>query len=150
MLRNYGSAKKYYNEVQGYNMRLDELQAAFLRVKLKHLASFTALRCQAAEMYEALLHNVDEIILPAIAKHCTHVFHLYVIRTKQRDVLQQFLNSKGIGTMIHYPIPPHLQNAYKHLGYTKGTFPIAEAMSRRLFELTYVSWYYRKRDYICF
>ncbi|QEC69089.1 DegT/DnrJ/EryC1/StrS family aminotransferase [Panacibacter ginsenosidivorans] len=135
MLRNYGSAKKYYNEVEGYNMRLDELQAAFLSVKLKHLESFTALRCQAADRYHALLQNADEIKLPVTAKHCTHVFHLYVIRTKQRDALQQYLNSKGIGTMIHYPVPPHLQNAYKHLGYSKGAFPIAEAIAESCLSL---------------
>lgn len=135
MLRNYGSAKKYYNEVAGYNMRLDELQAAFLTVKLKHLASFTALRCKAADIYNSLLENVEEIILPLTAKHCTHVYHLYVIRTKQRNAMQEFLTAKGIGTMIHYPVPPHLQQAYTALGYKKGDFPIAESMAETYLSL---------------
>lgn len=135
MLRNYGSAKKYYNEVAGYNMRLDELQAAFLSVKLKHLASFTALRCKAADIYNSTLKDVNEITLPFTAKHCTHVYHLYVIRTTQRDALQQFLNSKGIGTMIHYPVPPHLQQAYTAPGYKKGDFPVAESMAETCLSL---------------
>ncbi|CAN5733202.1 DegT/DnrJ/EryC1/StrS family aminotransferase [soil metagenome] len=135
MLRNYGSSKKYYNEVAGYNMRLDELQAAFLRVKLKHLTSFTALRCKAADIYHSLLENTDDIILPLTAKHCTHVYHLYVIRTKQRDAMQEFLTGKGIGTMIHYPLPPHQQQAYAYLGYKKGDFPIAESMAEKCLSL---------------
>jgi len=129
VLRNYGSSKKYYNEVAGYNMRLDELQAAFLSVKLKYLASFTALRCRAAEQYSTFLKDIDELILPATAKHCTHVYHLYVVRTKQRDALQQYLHTKGIAAMIHYPVPPHLQQAYKFLGFNKGDFPVAEAIA---------------------
>lgn len=135
MLRNYGSAKKYYNEVAGYNMRLDELQAAFLRVKLKQLASFTALRCKATDIYHSLLENTDGIILPLTAKHCTHVYHLYVIRTTQRDTMQEFLTGKGIGTMIHYPVPAHLQQAYAYLGYKKGDFPIAESMAETCLSL---------------
>jgi dTDP-4-amino-4,6-dideoxygalactose transaminase len=135
MLRNYGSAKKYYNEVAGYNMRLDELQAALLSVKLKYLESFTDLRCKAADQYNRLLKGVDELILPVTAAHCTHVYHLYVIRTKRRDVLQQLLAEKGIGTMIHYPVPPHLQQAYHTLGYSEGDFPIAEAIAESCLSL---------------
>lgn len=129
MQRNYGSAKKYYNEAIGYNMRLDELQAAFLSVKLKHLEKFTAMRIAAAACYTHLLKDVEEIILPRTAKDCTHVYHLYVIRTRERDQLQQYLAAKGIGTMIHYPVPPHLQKAYQHLGYSQGDFPVAETIA---------------------
>lgn len=128
-LRNYGSQKKYYNETVGFNMRLDELQAAFLSVKLKHLQKWTVERQQIAQWYDAALLGIGDIVTPAIAPAATHVYHLYVIRTKHRDALQQHLQQQGIGTLIHYPIPPHLQQAYQHLGYQKGDFPIAEAMA---------------------
>lgn len=128
-LRNYGSKVKYNNELIGHNMRLDEIQAAFLSVKLKHLEAFTAQRVQLAELYNRELQNIGDIILPHVHPQATHAYHLYVIRTKQRDQLQQFLNDNGIGTLIHYPIPPHLQKAYAHLGYAKGDFPIAEELA---------------------
>lgn len=129
MLRNYGSAKKYYNEEPGYNMRLDELQAALLSVKLKYIEAFTNLRYEVANQYNALLKDMQEIIVPVVADNCTHVYHLYVVRTAKRDILQQYLAAQGIGTMIHYPVPPHLQKAYKHLGYKRGDFPIAEEIA---------------------
>jgi dTDP-4-amino-4,6-dideoxygalactose transaminase len=128
-LRNYGSQKKYYNETIGYNMRLDELQAAFLSVKLGHLAGWTTERQQIAAWYDAALKGIGDIITPATATGATHVYHLYVIRTTQRDALQQHLQQNGISTLIHYPIPPHLQEAYQHLGYRQGHFPIAEKMA---------------------
>lgn len=129
VLRNYGSQKKYYNEVIGYNMRLDELQAAILNVKLRYLNDWTLQRQQIAAMYNHYLQDIEGLILPFIKQPATHVFHLYVIRTGQRDQLQQFLTERGIGTLIHYPIPPHLQQAYKDLKYTKGSFPIAEEIA---------------------
>lgn len=125
MLRNYGSKKKYENEVIGHNMRLDELQAAFLKVKLKKMAAWTAERVEIAGWYNELLGDLDEIQLPQVHPDASHVYHLYVIRTKNRAVLQQQLSEKGIGTLIHYPIPPHLQKAYVQLGYTVKDFPIA-------------------------
>jgi dTDP-4-amino-4,6-dideoxygalactose transaminase len=128
-LRNYGSQKKYYNETIGHNMRLDELQAAFLSVKLGHLPGWTAERQQIAAWYDAALKGIGDIVTPATATGATHVYHLYVIRTAQRDALQQHLQQNGIGTLIHYPIPPHLQAAYQHLGYRQGDFPIAEKMA---------------------
>lgn len=128
-LRNYGSEKKYYNEVMGYNMRLDELQAAFLRVKLKKLADWTKKRREIASWYNKELQGIGDLVLPEIADKATHVFHLYVVRTNNRDALQQHLTNHGIGTLIHYPIPPHLQKAYQHLGYKKGDFPISEAIA---------------------
>jgi dTDP-4-amino-4,6-dideoxygalactose transaminase len=129
MLRNYGSEKKYYNEVIGFNMRLDECQAAFLSVKLKYLNEWTKQRQQIASWYNNALSGVDGVMVPALAKDVTHVFHLYVIRTKDRNELQEYLSANGIGTLIHYPIPPHLQDAYKHLGFKRGDYPIAEEIA---------------------
>jgi dTDP-4-amino-4,6-dideoxygalactose transaminase len=129
ILSNYGSDKKYYNEVIGHNMRLDELQAAFLSVKLKHLAAWTAQRQEIASWYDEALQDSEGIILPTTHPNATHVYHLYVIRCEKRDALQQYLNDQGIGTLIHYPIPPHLQEAYAHLGHKKGDFPIAEELA---------------------
>ena len=123
-LRNYGSERKYYHESIGYNMRLDEVQAALLSVKLKYLDNWISERRQIASWYNEALKGIDEITLPEIAEGCTHAYHLYVIRTKKRDELQFFLQNQGIGTLIHYPVPPHLQEAYRHLGLRKGDFPI--------------------------
>jgi dTDP-4-amino-4,6-dideoxygalactose transaminase len=129
VLRNYGSEKKYYNEVIGYNMRLDECQAGFLSVKLKYLKEWTEQRHEIAGWYNEALKNIDDLILPSVAKNATHVYHLYVVRTIHRDNLQKYLSENGIGTLIHYPIPPHLQQAYQHLGFKKGDFPIAEKIA---------------------
>lgn len=135
VLRNYGSQQKYYNAVIGHNMRLDELHAALLSVKLEKLNEWTAQRQQIAAWYDEALKDVEGIILPKIAVGATHVYHLYVIRTKKRDELQKHLNDSGIGTLIHYPIPPHLQDAYKDLGYKKGDFPIAEEIAQTALSL---------------
>jgi dTDP-4-amino-4,6-dideoxygalactose transaminase len=134
-LRNYGSQKKYYNEVKGYNSRLDEIQAAFLSVKLMHLNEKKKKRREIANLYFSLLKNTPEIILPKIAEGATSVFHLFVIRTNKRDKLQTYLAEKGIGTVIHYPVPPHLQEAYKEFGYKKGDFPIAEEIANTCLSL---------------
>jgi dTDP-4-amino-4,6-dideoxygalactose transaminase len=134
-LRNYGSEKKYYNEEIGHNMRLDELQAAFLTVKLKRLKEWTVSRQQIAKWYDQYLKQIGDLVLPVVADHATHVYHLYVIRTNQRNALQQYLQSKGVGTLIHYPVPPHLQNAYHYLGYQRGSFPIAEVLADTMLSL---------------
>ena len=128
-LRNYGSRIKYHNSEIGHNMRLDELQAGILSLKLKHLESWTQQRQQIAEWYNTYLGDINFITLPYTHTKSTHVYHLYVIRTPKRDSLQQFLHENGIGTLIHYPIPPHMQEAYKHLGFKKGDFPIAEELA---------------------
>ncbi len=128
-LRNYGSSQKYKHDLIGHNMRLDELQAAFLSVKLRHLPTWTSERQQIANLYTECFKDVAEVITPSVHPDSTHVYHLYVIRTQRRDELQAFLNENGIGTLIHYPIPPHLQNAYKELGFQKGDFPIAEELA---------------------
>lgn len=128
-LRNYGSTKKYHNNVVGFNMRLDECQAALLNVKLKYLPSWTAQRQEIAGWYFEELQGVANLILPQIHENATHVFHLFVIRSNRRDELQQYLALQGIGSLVHYPIPPHLQKAYKHLNYSRGDFPIAEELA---------------------
>lgn len=129
VLRNYGSEKKYYNEVIGYNMRLDECQAAFLSVKLKYLDEWTKQRQEIAQQYDKALEGIGDIVLPCVHPNASHVYHLYVVRTQKRDALQQHLKEQEIGSLIHYPVPPHLQEAYKELGFSKGSFPIAEEIA---------------------
>ena len=133
--RNYGSHKKYYNEVLGFNSRLDELQAAFLLEKLPFLYNDNAERERVAERYDELLSGVGDLVLPRIAENATSVFHLYVVRTRKRDELQAFLSARGIGTMIHYPVPPHLQEAYRERGWKQGQFPIAEEIAQTCLSL---------------
>ena len=128
-LRNYGSQKKYYNEVIGYNSRLDEMQAAVLSVKLGHLGAWTKQRQQIAALYDQHLAGLGDLVLPTIAEGSTHVYHLYVVRTAHREALQQHLTAEGIGTLIHYPVPPHRQEAFAHLNMPAGQFPIAEALA---------------------
>jgi dTDP-4-amino-4,6-dideoxygalactose transaminase len=129
LLRNYGEVRKYYNDTIGYNSRLDELQAAFLKVRLKHLKISTKKRRAIAAIYQKELAGTGDIILPAVEKNATHVYHIYAIRTKKRDALQAYLTENHIVTLIHYPVPPHLQKAYKALGYINGRFPIAEDLA---------------------
>ena len=134
VLRNYGSRTKYFNEVKGFNSRLDELQAAFLRVKLRKLDEWNARRKEIAAYYLTHINNAD-LLLPHVPEWAEPVWHLFVIRTKDRDGLQQHLHAANIGTVIHYPIPPHLQIAYGELGYTKGSFPIAEIIHDQVLSL---------------
>lgn len=134
VLRNYGSEKRYHNEIIGMNSRLDELQAGLLRVRLKHIEEITQERERLAEKYENEIKNVS-LILPKKRKDTRTVWHQYVVRTKKRDILQAYLNENGIGTNIHYPIPPHLSEAYKDLGYCKGDMPITEQYAREVLSL---------------
>lgn len=124
--RNYGSEKRYYNMVVGANSRLDELQAGLLRVRLRHLEELTRERLRLAEVYLREIHN-EKIVLPSTRKRCSHVWHQFVIRCEDRDGLAAFLEERGIGTIIHYPIPPHLSEAYSYLGFSKGDYPVTEA-----------------------
>jgi len=133
-LRNYGSEKHYYNKYMGFNSRLDEMQAAILRVKLRHLEEFNEERKMIARLYLNNLQDTD-LILPYVPEWAEPVWHQFVVRTKERDELQEYLKSKGIGTLIHYPLPIHLQEAYKYLGYKKGDFPIAEKMANEVLSL---------------
>lgn len=124
-LRNYGSEIKYYHELQGINSRLDELQAAFLRVKLKWLDTWNQERIKIASYYLENIKN-KEIVLPVLNDNEMCVWHIFAIRVKNRERLRDYLNANGIQTMIHYPIPVHLQKAYENLGYKKGDFPVTE------------------------
>ncbi|MDP9104410.1 MAG: DegT/DnrJ/EryC1/StrS family aminotransferase [Candidatus Eremiobacteraeota bacterium] len=135
VLRNYGSRRKYYNEVKGYNSRLDELQAALLRVKLRKLEEWNARRRQAASHYLAALGGIADLVLPAVPAHVEPCWHLFVVRHPQRDALQQHLEAAGVGTLIHYPLPPHLQNAYAELGYAPGDLPLAEKLANEVLSL---------------
>lgn len=135
VMRNYGSEKKYYNEVKGINSRLDEIQASFLSIKLKQLNEDNAKRVEVARLYFRLLEGVGDLTLPQLAENATSVFHIYLIRTKKRDELQTYLTENGIGTMIHYPVPPHLQEAYRDLGFESGDFPIAEEIAQTALSL---------------
>ena len=125
MYRNYGSKEKYYNEVQGINSRLDEIQAALLRAKLSHLEEITIERNNIAQKYLNGINNTL-IQLPKILPHTRHVWHLFVVQTEHRNELQKYLADNGIGTQIHYPLPPHLSEAYNYLGYKNNSFPITE------------------------
>jgi|688.fasta_scaffold30280_2 dTDP-4-amino-4,6-dideoxygalactose transaminase len=133
LLRNYGSVQKYQHEVQGYNRRLDTLHAAVLRVKLRHLDEWNTARRNHAAAYSQLL--ADAVICPKPSPNVEPVYHLYVIRTADRDGLQAHLKQQGIATVIHYPTPPHLQPAYQTLGYRRGDFPITEAYAQQILSL---------------
>lgn len=133
-LRNYGSKVKYVNEVQGYNSRLDPIQAAILRVKLSHLDDWNARRQGLASRYNTALAG-SQFDLPKIPEWADPAWHLYVIRARQRDALQTSLTESGIGTLVHYPIPPHLQQAYSEFSYKRGDFPITEAMADEVLSL---------------
>ncbi len=126
ILRNYGSQKKYYNELIGFNSRLDALQAAFLSVKLPYLDEWNAQRRIIAAYYSENLGKIPELVLPHVPIWSTPVWHIYPIRCDMRDALQSYLKVAGIETLIHYPIPPHLSNAYSFLGFSTEDFPIAE------------------------
>ena len=130
MLRNYGSKKKYENECQGYNSRLDELQAAFLRVKLRKLDEWNERRRAVAARYLNGLSGVLGLKLPCVPEWAEPVWHLFAVRHRQRDKLQAALAEASIGTLIHYPIPPHLSRAYADAGWTAGDFPIAEEIAK--------------------
>lgn len=134
-IRNYGSLIKYHHETLGINSRLEELQAAFLRVKIKYLDEWNSRRARIADLYLQTLFSEPEIIPPVVIPDCSPVWHLFVIRFKRRDLLQRRLMNSGIQTLIHYPIPPHLSSAYRTLGHSEGSFPIAEAMSRTCLSL---------------
>jgi len=134
MLRNYGQEEKYHHLTQGFNRRLDTLQAAVLRVKLKYLEKWNAARRWQAELYHRLLAGT-ELVLPSEAVGAQSVWHLYVIRTEHRDRLKEYLASRGIAAGIHYPVPIHLQPAYRNLGYKRGNFPVTEQYAQRILSL---------------
>ncbi len=140
MLRDHGQAKKYYHEFEGYNGRLDAIQTGILRIKLKHLSEWNEKRRQNASLYTQLLtqnaeHVTCSILIPYEPERTKAVYHLYIIRTEKRDELQKFLAENGISTGLHYPVPLHVQNAYKALGYGEGDFPITEKVAPEILSL---------------
>ncbi len=148
MYRNYGSEKRYYNKVVGANSRLDELQAGLLRVRLRHLPEITKERADIAEAYAKGLDNLL-IKLPKLANHTTGVWHQYVIRCEERARLIAYLDEREIGTIIHYPIPPHLSEAYASLGYHRGDLPVTEHLADTVLSLpVYNGMTREEQDYV--
>lgn len=136
MIRDHGQRQKYYHQVEGYNGRLDSIQAGILRVKLRRLREWTAGRQEAARRYRDLLSDIGPAVtLPVEPEWTRAVYHLYVIRIADRDELMKHLGASGIGTGIHYPIPLHLQDAYRELGYAEGDFPVTERVAREIVSL---------------
>jgi len=134
VLRNYGSRVKYVNEMKGFNSRLDPVQASVLKVKLKYLDEWNARRKVIAERYATELLDTG-LVLPVVPEWAEPVWHLFVVQHDSRDALQESLLKSGVATLIHYPIPPHLQQAYKDMGYSAGQFPIAESMAKKVISL---------------
>ena len=135
MLRDHGQVRKYYHSMIGWNCRMDGIQAAVLSVKLQHLQRGNDLRRAHALKYNEALSKIGDIVIPVEATYARHVYHVYTIRVKERDELMQFLADKGIGCGVHYPVPIHLQEAYRSLGYKKGAFPIAERTAEEFVSL---------------
>jgi dTDP-4-amino-4,6-dideoxygalactose transaminase len=135
MLRDHGQSAKYYHDIEGYNGRLDAIQTGILQVKLQFLSEWNAQRRQRAEVYRELLCSVDGLVLPVEAAWSRTVHHLYVVRVREREELRKHLTSTNVGTGIHYPIPLHLQTAYRRLGYRQGDFPITEKIADEILSL---------------
>ena len=134
LLRNYGQSRKYYHEIQGFNRRLDTLQAAVLRVKLQYLEGWNVARRAHAQLYTDLLRD-SQVITPEVPAYATPVWHLYVIRSEKRDALRSFLGEQGITALMHYPTPIHLQPAYAELGHQIGAFPVTEQLAQQILSL---------------
>lgn len=148
VFRNYGSEKRYYNRVVGANSRLDEIQAGFLRVRLKYLDDLAEEKKGICEKYLSELKN-EKIILPTIRPNATHIWHQFVIRSDYRDELMNYMNERGIGTIIHYPIPPHLSEAYHYLGGKEGDLPVTEKYAKTILSLPlYSGMTKEEQDYI--
>lgn len=148
MMRNYGSKIKYHNEIEGINSRLDEMQAALLRVKLAHLQGLNHERVVLAERYTKGIVN-DKIIKPQLREGADSIFHQYVVQCKDRGALQHYLQENDIQTQIHYPIPPHLAECYRYMGYEKGAFPITERYANEVLSLPmYTGMTFEEQDYV--
>jgi len=135
MIRDHGQGKKYFHDMEGYNGRLDAIQAGVLRIKLRRLPAWNEARRRNAQYYNELLSPDKGVTVPKEADGCRHVYHLYVILVDDRDGLQKYLNEKGIGTGLHYPVPLHLQKAYAYKGYKEDDFPVTESVAKRLLSL---------------
>jgi UDP-2-acetamido-2-deoxy-ribo-hexuluronate aminotransferase len=136
-IANHGQQKKYHYSRIGVNSRLDTLQAALLNVKLQHLDDFILRRQKAAAFYDAHFAQVEQIKIPALAPYSSHVFHQYTLQVpaEQRDALKAYLQEKGIPSMVYYPVPLHLHEAYAYLGYKAGDFPVSESLCERVISL---------------
>lgn len=134
VFRNYGSEKRYYNQVVGTNSRLDELQAGLLRVRLQHLQELQEERVKICNRYLNGIKN-GKLLMPKVREHCTTVWHQFVIRCQERDALKDYLADREIGSIIHYPIPPHLSEAYRYLGFDGGAYPITEQYANEVLSL---------------
>lgn len=150
MLRDHGRTTKYEHEMEGFNSRLDAMQASILKVKLKYLNAWNEKRRQHAGKYNSLLKYITKIKVPLCSKDAVSVFHLYVIMTNDRDRLREYLDEKGVATGIHYPIPLHLQKAYRYLELPKGSFPVAEGTASQILSLPiYPELTNEQIEYIC-
>jgi dTDP-4-amino-4,6-dideoxygalactose transaminase len=135
VLRDHGSVMKYQHQVSGHNYRMEALQGAILNVKMRYIDGWNAKRTDHASTYRTLLDGCDGVVLPEVQPTAKPVWHLYIVRVKEREALQQFLQSRNISTGLHYPIPLHKQQAFAHLGYTTGAFPAAEASASEILSL---------------
>jgi len=135
MLRDHGQSRKYYHSTMGWNCRMDGIQAAILSIKLSHLDKANSLRRKHALEYNQAFAGIDEVLTPFEAKYARHVYHVYAVRVQERDAVLRHLQEKGVGCAVHYPVPVHLQEAGRNLGYTKGAFPIAEKLADEFLSL---------------
>ena len=135
MLRDHGQSRKYYHSTMGWNCRMDGIQAAILSIKLRHLDEANSLRRKHALEYNQAFAGIDEVLTPLEAKYARHVYHVYAVRVQERDATLRHLQEQGVGCAVHYPVPIHLQEAGRNLGYTKGAFPIAEKLADEFLSL---------------
>ena len=135
MLRDHGQVVKYFHSAIGWNCRMDGIQGAVLRIKLRHLEAGNKRRRAHAAHYDAALSGVEGVVTPAHASYARHVYHVYAIRVNERDEVMKYLADQGIATGIHYPVPVHLQEAYRSLGYKRGDFPVAERCAAQFVSL---------------
>jgi dTDP-4-amino-4,6-dideoxygalactose transaminase len=135
MLRDHGQSRKYYHSTMGWNCRMDGIQAAVLSIKLRHLDEANSLRRKHAFEYNEALAGIDDVLTPFEAEYARHVYHVYAVRVQERDATLRHLQEKGVGCAVHYPVPIHLQEAGRNLGYTKGAFPIAEKLADEFLSL---------------
>ena len=135
VLRDHGQSRKYYHSTMGWNCRMDGIQAAILSIKLRHLDKANSLRRKHAREYNQAFAGIDEVLTPFEAKYARHVYHVYAVRVQERDAVLRHLQEKGVGCAVHYPVPVHLQEAGRNLGYTKGAFPIAEKLADEFLSL---------------
>ena len=150
MIRDHGAERKYFHEIPGHNYRMDGIQGAVLGVKLRHLADWTEARRRVALRYNERLGDIPDVVIPLEMPYAKHVFHLYVIATPERDRMQAFLQTKGIGTGLHYPVPLHLQKVFEPLHRGPGSFPVAEKLAKEALSLPmYPELANDQIDYVC-